>query len=345
MPVRTKYRKLKNAGHILFWLISLAFALLSFDVVSEHKLSPTPALLLKAFMLNLGFAIAVYGNFYLLIPRFLKKRSYIFYLFWLIVILTSSSAVSTILLSLEQHRDLTKHLFSANFFTSAGYVLITSLAKFLTDWVELQDISLRYHKAERQRLEAELNTLKAQINPHFLFNSLNNIYSLALVHSEKTPQLILKLSDLMRHVLYESRENFISLKKEIEFVMNFIELQRIRLNDHVDIRFELNGNIPERKIMPLLFEPFIDNAFKHGPRSSGDEAYISIVLTIEEETLLFEINNSYTPGNIRNANGAHGVGLENVRQRLSMLYNKEDYDLKIDQTAQNFKVRLTMKLK
>lgn len=345
MPQSRNYRQWKNAAHILFWLASIGFALLVFDVVSDHQLRLNFDLLVKALILNGGFALAVYTNFYLLIPRFLKKRSYIFYLFWLILTLSVSSLFITSLLSLVQHRDLTRHLFSTNFFTTAAYVFVTSLAKFLTDWIELQDIELRWHKAEGQRLEAELKTLKAQINPHFLFNSLNNIYSLALVNSPRTPEIILKLSDLMRHVLYESRENFIPVKKEVEFVTNFIELQRIRLSEQVDIQFDLQGTIPERKIMPLVFEPFIDNAFKHGPRSSSDDIFIRIKLLLEPEQVQFEISNSSNQMNGYQTKGAHGVGLENVRQRLAMLYAPGEYELETDRDDKSYRVKLKLQLK
>ena len=150
------------------------------------------------------------------------------------------------------------------------YVGITSFLKLIKDWLSLQDINLKLVKIEQQKLEAELKTLKGQLNPHFLFNSLNNIYSLALIKSDKVPELILKLSDLMRHIIYESKENYISLEKEIEFVNNFIELQKIRTSDKTKIKYEIKGKIPSAKIAPLLFEPFIDNAFKHGLPGIGD---------------------------------------------------------------------------
>lgn len=345
MQAKSQYRKLKNAGHVLFWVASFAFALISFDVVSEHRLDLDPALYLKALILNTGFALAVYTNFYVLIPRFLKKRKFIFYVFGLVLTLSFASLFIIGVLSLTEKRNLTKLLFSANFFTTAGYVLITSLAKFLTDWIELQDISLRYHKAERQRLEAELNTLKAQINPHFLFNSLNNIYSLSLINSPKTPQLILKLSDLMRHVLYESREDFIPLKKEIEFVTNFIELQRIRLSDQVEVKVKLSEHMPNARLMPLTFEPFIDNAFKHGPQSSGNDAFIHLEIAIKGDWLYFNIENSYNEADLKKPQGAHGVGLENVKQRLLMLYGESNYQLRIEKKNKIYTVSLKLKLK
>ncbi|MCW0482751.1 sensor histidine kinase [Gaoshiqia sediminis] len=345
MTLSKRYRRLKNAGHLLFWLASLGFALSAFYVVSEHQLGLTPDIMLRALIINLGFAVAVYTNFYLLIPRLLKKKNYIFYVFWLIITLSASSLIIISLFFLLNQQAFSKHLFSTHFFTSAAYVAITSLAKFVTDWIELQDISLRYHKVEREKLEAELNTLKSQINPHFLFNSLNNIYSLSLMNSDKTPQLILKLSDLMRHVLYESRENFIPLKREIEFVRNFIELQRIRLNEKTDIRFNLKGDISNQKIIPLIFEPFIDNAFKHGPRSFSEQAFIHIFITIEGKQLLFEVENSCDCQEPEKQGTAHGIGLANVRQRLAYLYKNEEYDLDISKKANIFTVRLKLMLK
>jgi len=345
MTLNRKYRRLKNAGHIMFWVCSVGFALTAFYVVSEHRLGMSPGTVLRALIINVGFAFAVYTNFYLLIPRFLKKKKYIFYIFWLIVTFSISSLFIITLFSLFQKQSFSRHLFSTHFLTSATYVAITSLAKFLTDWIELQDISLRYHKIEREKLEAELNTLKAQINPHFLFNSLNNIYSLSLINSGKTPRLILKLSDLMRHVLYESRENFVPLKKEIEFIRNFIELQQIRLNEKIEISFTMEGDAGNAFVIPLIFEPFLDNAFKYGPRSFSEGAYIHIFLNVQEKFLLFKVENSCEEKEPVKTDQAHGIGLTNVRQRLACLYKKEDYDLEISKKENIFTVRLSLRLK
>lgn len=345
MTLSKKYRRLKNAGHLVFWLSSLIFALIVFYEVSDYKLGLGPEIITRAIIINVGFAFAVYTNFYLLIPFFLKKKNYIFYVFWLVITLAISSLLIITLCFSVQQKAFTKELFSTHFFTSAVYVAVTSLAKFLTDWIELQDISLRYNKVEREKLEAELNTLKAQINPHFLFNSLNNIYSLSLINSKKTPQLILKLSDLMRHVLYESRENFVPLNKEIEFARNFIDLQRIRLNEQVDIQVTVESNAADKLIIPLIFEPFIDNAFKHGPRSCSENEFIHLSIHTQGEWLFFEVSNTCCEENSAKRNKAHGIGLNNVRQRLAYLYKKEDYDLNISKKENIFIVRLKLRLK
>ena len=343
MILSNNYRRFNVLAQGIFWLSSIAFALSSFYVVSEYHFDLFNDVL-RALILNVGFAIGVYVNLLVLVPVFLKKKNYIFYTFWLLVTLAASSLVilSLLYFLLDFSRP---QLFSSYFFTTGFYVGVTSLVKFLKDWIELQDMSLRYHKVEREKLEAELNTLKAQINPHFLFNSLNNIYSLSLSNSAKTPEMILKLSDLMRHVLYESRENFIPLKKEIGFIKNFIELQRIRLSEKTDIRFECKGEPGNRLVIPLLFEPFVDNAFKHGPKSLDEKAFIHILLSIEGDWLYFSAENNFGDYQHRGGDRVGGIGLKNVQKRLSYLYEKGQYDLVISQKDHIFKVQLRLILK
>jgi LytS/YehU family sensor histidine kinase len=149
----------------------------------------------------------------------------------------------------------------------------------------------------------------------------------------------------MRHVLYESRENFVPLKKEIEFVKNFIELQQIRLNDQVDIQVLIDGNVNNQLVIPLIFEPFIDNAFKHGPRSFSGNDFIHVSVKIEGEWLLFNISNTCDEHDPVKKDTAHGIGLNNIRKRLAFLYKKEDYDLEISKKENIFIVRLKLRLK
>jgi LytS/YehU family sensor histidine kinase len=151
----------------------------------------------------------------------------------------------------------------------------------------------------------------------------------------------------MRHVLYESRENFIPLKKEIEFVKNFIDLQRIRLNKKVDVKFNITGTINNKLIIPLIFEPFIDNAFKHGCYSDVDNAFIQILINIEDNHLLFNISNTYDPESqdLKPKNKASGIGLENARRRLEYLYKKDEFNLDISKKENIFRVELKLALK
>ncbi|MFV0592882.1 MAG: sensor histidine kinase [Draconibacterium sp.] len=310
--------------------------------------------MIKAIIANIGFAASVYLNLYVLIPRFLKQKSYIFYFFWLIVMLTACSLfvqliivypLRNVLHVSEQFSHFDTNTHSAFFFVTLVYVGISSFLKVVKDWLAMQDLNYKLAKIEKQKLEAELTTLKGQLNPHFLFNSLNNIYSLALTKSEKVPELILKLSDLMRHIIYESREDFISLQKEIEFVDNFVALQKIRVSSQTNIVYEKIGEIPSARIAPLLFEPFIDNAFKHGIPGDAGQDYIRIHFDFEQNSSIhFQIENNYS--DVEKWNKKHsGIGLENVKQRLALLYEKDEFELSVKKEYPVFCVRLNLKLK
>ena len=351
MPQRILYNRFKITGHLLFWLGSITLLTLIFYIYDEKFYLN---LITKAIVTNIGFAIAVYFNLYFLVPKFLKHKHYIFYIFWLIVLLTISSLIIQFLFIYPLHNlfgtseqfirfDSTLH--SAFFFTTFVYVVTTSFLKFIKEWLSMQDLNLKLAKSERQKLEAELKSLKGQLNPHFLFNSLNNIYSLALIKSDKVPDLILKLSDLMRHIIYESKENYISLEKEIEFVDNFIALQKIRTADQTKIKYSITGDIPSGKIAPLLFEPFIDNAFKYGLPGDDTSDFISITFDFSEAGYINfkSVNNFEDLGN--SDNKCSGIGIENVKQRLKFLYKPNEYNLTIKKENQIFSVSLRLKIK
>lgn len=345
------YNRFKIAGHIFFWLISVFLLSLLFYFYDE-KLSIN--LIVKSVITNLFFFIAVYINLYILIPKFLKQKNYIFYFFWLIVLLslTSFGLQISFIYPFRKLHGLTNefttfntNLHSAYFFSTLLYVGITSILRLIKDWISLQDLNLRLVKIEQQKLEAELKTLKGQLNPHFLFNSLNNIYSLALIKSDKVPELILKLSDLMRHIIYESKENFISLEKELDFVNNFIELQKIRTSEKSKIIYNIIGPIPAAKIAPMLFEPFIDNAFKHGLPGIDDGDFIHITFNFENsDYLVFSITNNFEEIYSKRSQNS-GIGLKNVQQRLKLLYQANEFNLKILRNNHLHKVTLDLKLK
>ncbi len=306
-------------------------------------------LILRAIVPNIGFALAVYLNLYVLIPKILKNKNYIFYFFWLVVVLAISSLliqlIFAFILKTKSFDEQFASLFSSHFFTATFYIGITSLIKFVKDWLNLQEMNLKLIRIEREKLEAELNTLKSQLNPHFLFNCLNNIYALALTNSPQTPEIILKLSDLMRHVLYESRENFISIRKEMDFLANFIELQKIRLNNQIDIQYTVEGNVPDLKVIPLIFEPFIDNAFKHGLRNPDPSPYIHVSIKFLPEVMYFKIVNNfiYTQGSATHKSS--GIGLKNIERRLEFLYPSDEYKYEVIKTDNTFTVIVEVRLK
>ncbi|HPE74505.1 MAG TPA: histidine kinase [Draconibacterium sp.] len=343
------YYRFKFIGHVIFWLASITLLTLIFYFYDEEI---NLNLVEKSIITNVFFAMAVYINLYLLIPKFLKQKNYIFYVFWLIVLVTAVSVIIQLLfiyplrktLGIDRFSHFNLNLHSAYFFSTLLYVGITSFLKLIKDWLSMQDINLKLVKIEQQKLEAELKTLKGQLNPHFLFNSLNNIYSLALINSDKVPELILKLSDLMRHIIYDSKENYISIEKELEFVNNFIELQKIRTSDQTKIKYNIVGKIPSAKIAPLLFEPFIDNAFKHGLPGAENSDYIHITFNfLETDKIIFEIENNFeTIFTQKQANS--GIGLNNVKKRLKLLYQPNDFKLTILKKDNIHRVSLELKL-
>ena len=343
------YNRFEIAGHFLFWLSSILLLTLLFYFYDETF---SFNLVEKSIITNLFFALAVYANLVLLIPRFLKQKNYIFYIFWLIVLISATSLALQLsflfpfrnILGIDSFSGLNINLHSAYFFSTLLFVGLTSFLKMIKDWLSLQDINLKLVKIEQQKLEAELKTLKGQLNPHFLFNSLNNIYSLALIKSDKVPELILKLSDLMRHIIYESKENYIPIEKELEFVNNFIELQKIRTSEKTKINYEIIGNIPSAKIAPLLFEPFIDNAFKHGLPGSIDSDFIYITFNFEHNDLLiFSIENNFEEL-LTHSRPNSGIGLNNVKKRLKLLYPIDSYKLTIQKKDRIHSVSLELKL-
>nr|WP_320023311.1 histidine kinase [uncultured Draconibacterium sp.] len=339
----------KIFGHILFWIASVVFLCFLFFIYSREFNFTSIA---KSVVINTGFAIAVYLNLNILIPRFLIRKQYIYYIFWLVALISFSSLIVQFLIVyplrqfLEvsvQLQTLSTETHSAFFFATLFYIGITTFLKLFKDWLSLQDLNYKLAKTEKGKLEAELKSLKGQLNPHFLFNSLNNIYSLSLINSEKVPDLILRLSDLMRHIIYESKDNFISLRKEIEFVDNFIALQQIRVAEDTTINYEKPQITSSSYIAPLLFEPFIDNAFKHGlPGTDND--YLNISFSIDDEWLTFDLENNFAePENFDKKHS--GIGIANVKQRLKHLYHANEYQLDITQKESTYSVHLRLKLK
>lgn len=351
MPQQILNKRNKIIAHLLFWIGSTAFLCIIFYLNSK---TINFSIISKAIITNIGFALAVYTNLHLLIPRFLKRKSYIFYIFWVVVLVTLTSLFIQLLIVYplrtvfevsESFSSFSTDTHSAFFFATTFYLLVSSFLKFIKDWLSMQDLNYKLAKIEKEKLEAELKTLKGQLNPHFLFNSLNNIYSLALIKSDKVPELILKLSDLMRHIIYESRENYISLEKEIDFVDNFIALQKIRTSEKTKIRYSKTGEMLSAKIAPLLFEPFIDNAFKHGLPGTEKDDFIDISFTFKpDQTILFKLENNYEDSELHDKINS-GIGIKNVKQRLIHLYNKHEYSLDITKQNYIFCVLLELKLK
>ena len=203
-------------------------------------------------------------------------------------------------------------------------------------------INVRLKQSEKEKLDAELAYLKAQINPHFLFNTLNSIYSLAIIQSDNVASSIVKLSNMMRYVLSESSSDYVSLEKEIEYIQNFIELQQIRFGSFIQFECTITGDHKNKTIAPLILIPFIENAYKHGVNAE-DNSIINIKIdTTENQLFLFVKNNKVFVQ--RSAESESGVGVQNTKNRLQMIYPGK-HKLQINNTEKEYSVSLTIDLK
>lgn len=218
-------------------------------------------------------------------------------------------------------------------------LVITALAYFLKSAGQEKQV----YELRQYQLQAELNYLKVQLEPHFFFNTLNNIYSLALQQSPLTAPLIAKHAEMMRYILNSSSSTKVRLQQEVEFLKNYVEVEKVRYSENIDIRFETQGINSSALIEPLLLLPFIENSFKHGIREEIKEGYVQIVIYLVNNALTFQISNSKAldtdPKTFK-----HGVGLENVSKRLDILY-QEEYDLEVKDNKSDYEVRLSLTLK
>jgi sensor histidine kinase YesM len=199
---------------------------------------------------------------------------------------------------------------------------------------------------EKSQLETELLFLKSQISPHFFFNTLNNIYSLSVEKSNKTPKIVLKLSELMRYMLYDTSGKKQSLENEILCIQNYLDLERIRNDERLEINMEVSGDIHDKEISPVILLTFIENAFKHGVNKNTGKVKIDIKFKVKDDFLYFTISNP-TPEITQhhdNFNKSSGIGIENVKKRLELGYNKTDYKLSFKNKKDIFVVKLVIKV-
>lgn len=193
-----------------------------------------------------------------------------------------------------------------------------TMAVVLTRWFFLQIKSIL--RLKKEKTQAELMHLKSQVNPHFFFNTLNNLYGLVRQDSAKAQQLILKLSDMMRYSIYEGQNDFVSLEEEIIYLENYIELHRMRYHKKINVQFDQRVEDPSIKISPLLFIILLENAFKHGVENLRKDAFVAIKLKATKKTIDFEIENNFDTEEERSK---PGIGLKNLRRRLELLYHNK----------------------
>ena len=335
--------------HILFWTIYFLFNTLRWGSYYHDYFYS-----LKSNIVGFPIHMALtYFNIYYLMPKFVFKKKYFTYAILILISLY-------IMLNVKYY--LTYYLLSTNVWPEGqptesltvnyavqmmlGELYVISFVtaiKITIDWLREHS---KLHEVEKRQLATELRFLRSQVSPHFFFNTLNNIYSLSLAKSDRAPEVILKLSELMRYLLYATDKRKQKLKKEIECIQNYIDLERIRFDNSLEVKVEISGDLENKVIAPMLLMPLIENSFKHGASQNIGQMKIFLDINVEGDFLYFELSNNIPKekGKSKMPTRSGGIGLSNVRKRLELGYKPEDYELLIEEKNNNFNVLLKLRV-
>jgi two-component system LytT family sensor kinase len=292
-------------------------------------------------------AILIICLIYILAPKFLFKKKYVQFVVFSILIIFIGAFVSSLMakghhgIGMPPPPDFIKMNQPGPFFInllliSVSYVFATFLETFSFAQKKEEDLIL----SKSETIENELKFLKSQINPHFLFNSLNNIYALSMIDAGKAQESILYLSDMLRYVLYDCEKSVVAIEKEVTYIEDFIQLFVLKSSKKFPITTSFNIEDPKLKIAPMLLIPFVENAFKHSNIQNIAESFINISIHSKADSVIFEIENSFKNGPV-SKDGVGGIGIRNVRKRLSLLY-PDSHMLEIIENNDTFKVKLKM---
>ncbi|WP_285655970.1 sensor histidine kinase [Allomuricauda sp. NBRC 101325] len=289
-----------------------------------------------------------YFNYFVLVPKLLLGKNTLIYIATCLGIILVSGVVINMAFPFQpeerlfrprnENHDLgrfVRELFSM--LNLSAPIFISGLLRMYVEWRKNEDLR---QVVEKEKVSSELQFLKTQLNPHFLFNSLNAIYSLSVKNSSNTSEAIISLSELMRYMLYEADKERVPLAKEIDYIKNYVQLQRLRLSDSVNVKLKISGDERDKEVPPLLFISFIENAFKYGTDYTG-KTFVNINISINQNNIVLRVENKI--GVQRKQNKNSGVGLENIKNRLRLLY-PNTHELNITDNGENYIVNLTLNL-
>lgn len=344
----------KYLVHGLLWCV---YVIIFFSFTSQRL--DTFHALAVALLVAGTHASVFYINYSILLDAFYFKGRTFLYLLSVLITIMAAVGINYVAFELIDSNSLYNRVFTPPAFSNAEFSpppsfrlfrliplmilsVILVLVSFILRGTELSKIQEKELESLRTaNYESELKFLKSQINPHFLFNSLNNIYSLSVAGSKKTPVMLVKLSSILRYLIYECNVEKVSIEKEIEYIQNYIDLQKLKDDQIINISFKYETSNLE--ISPMLLMPFIENAFKHSKIEDIENGWINICITFPEHNMLrFQIENSL-PKVIAKKDNTGGVGIENVKKRLELLYPKH-HDITFEKDESSFKVDLKMEL-
>jgi hypothetical protein len=331
--------------HLAFWTLSYVVLLNIFRSGPElHKVDYIYAALFHLFLIP-----PVYLNLFSFVHQLNRRFG------WLLYALKISIAIALFSwLSYSFFQDWSADIFPDYYFISYYtwlelalfifiYITITSLIKGTRSWFTLVKVRAELQEIEKEKAEIELKALKSQVNPHFLFNTLNGIYSMTLTQDQRLPATVLQLSELMRYFLYESTGERVPLEKEVALLRNYIALQKIRLGDRPVVRLNIQGTLKDQQIAPLLLITFVENAFKHGDKQVKEENLLDIDMQVVGNSLNFTVTNRKGQIDDIETGEFGGIGLENVKRRLELIYPGK-HELMIQEQPEHFKIELKLQL-
>jgi hypothetical protein len=322
--------------HILVWLVLLIVPAIVFKEIKIETGLPS-----KFFpVTNLYHIGLFYLNAYWLYPRFFTRTKWWLYFICLAAIIIGSYYGKIYVLQLLNPgfsvNDINDRLI---FFPTFPFIIASFLFRLIIDRMRFQKLE---EERKAERLASELKFLRSQVSPHFLFNVLTNMVSLARKKSELLEPALIQLSDMLRYMLYETGNNQFRISREIEYLRNYVELQQLRFGEDVSVELNVRNEDPDCTIEPMLLIPFVENAFKHGI-GLVKEPFIKILLEIERRHLFFRVTNNYNRENF-SKDKSSGIGLSNVRNRLRLLYTNH-HDLLIEDNGEIYSIELNLDLR
>jgi sensor histidine kinase YesM len=307
--------------HIVFWALSYYVLLTIFTI------NPPTGLIDHIYTILFHFSIllAVYVNLLLLIPRLLQKKRYAVYALALVFVWLAAGLLNEFTFHVMADRVFPGYYFISYYsyydilrFIGV-YLVISTLLKFSRAWFEVREKEARMASLEKERIEMELKMLKSQVHPHFLFNTLNNIYGMIMEEDKHAAGSVVKLSDILRYILYESNQPTIELQKELRILEDYIDLMKIRSDTLMNVTIDIEKGAETTRIPPLLLLPLVENCFKHGDFSNARSNFIQLKVEKTKRNLKVILSNSVKENAQPSIN--EGIGLQNVKRRLDLIYS------------------------
>ncbi len=340
----TIFRVRRIILHLSFWLSYLLYHTFLFGYMKQDFLHP-----FKWELYDLPLKIlASYFVAYFLIPRYLFTKKIWLFLATLAITLLIASFLQRLFHSeiigrfIEPEQTyFTLYPRTALVFKTVisiyPIVVVVALIKVLKHWYQEDR---KHQNLQKEKVEAELKFLKSQIKPHFLFNTLNSLYALTLKKSTQASEVVLKISQLLNYLLYESNKKMVPLEKEIELIETYISLEKIRIGDRLNLTYRVQGDPTSLNVPPLLILPLIENSFKHGANNLLEEVWVDIDITIKDSFLYLKVQNSKDPLTLTKEESHDGIGLQNLKRRLELIYGEKNYYIKCLDKGDSYSVEL-----